>query len=330
VGDWRSSAVDVDFGPIDRFEQWLFVAGDRRVVTASLLAFVYLALVGLWLVNPVEMQSLITETNTVQQLLNTLLGGAILLISIVVSINSLVVSQELTPIGSQHERVVESWEFREQAAEAVGSAVSPAAPGKFLVTILDAVERELDALESAGPDLDAESREAVDEFTADVRQGMEATRDVLSGDDATVSVTLFGPAYDPAEYIDAARTIRVEHEEAFTGQAQEALTEIIAALQYFATAREYFKTVYYKREFSNLSRDLLYAGLPAILVISYVLLALDAEALAGTLLGISRLYLFFSIAYVIALAPFLVLTAYVLRAAIIAEHTVTAGAFIIE
>lgn len=323
--------MDIDLGPIDRFEQWLFVAGDRRVVTASLLAFVYLALVGLWLVNPVEMQSLITETNTVQQLLNTLLGGAILLISIVVSINSLVVSQELTPIGSQHERVVESWDFREQAAAAVGSEVSPAAPGQFLVSILDAVERELDELESASRDLDAEPREAAGEFVADVRRGMEATRGLLSANGyATVSVSLFGPAYDPSEYIDAARTIRVEYEETFSGESEEALNEIITALQYFATAREYFKTVYYKREFSYLSRDLIYAGLPAILVISYVLLALDAEALTGTLLGISRLYLFFSVAYVIALAPFLVLTAYVLRAAIIAEHTVTAGAFIIE
>lgn len=323
--------MDVDLGPIDRFEQWLFVSGNRRVVTASLLAFVYLALIGLWLVNPVEMQLLITETNTVQQLLNTLLGGAILLISIVVSINSLVVSQELTPIGSQHERVAESWEFREQAAEAVGSEVSPAAPGKFLVTILDAVERELDELESTSRDLDAGPREQVEEFAADARRGLETIRDLLSPDDhATVNVTLFGPKYDPAEYIDTARTIRVEHEAEFTERAEEALNEIIAALQYFATAREYFKTVYYKREFSYLSRDLIYAGLPAILIISYVLLALDAEALTGTLLGISRLYLFFSVAYVIALAPFLVLTAYVLRAAVIAEHTVTTGAFILE
>lgn len=323
--------MDVDFGPIDRFKQWLFVAGDRRVVTASLLAFVYLALVGLWLLNPVEMQSLITETNTVQQLLNTLLGGAILLISIVVSINSLVVSQELTPIGSQHERVVESWDFREQAAEAVGSEVSPAAPGKFLVTILEAVEREIAELDAASRDLDAEPREQVEEFVTDTRQGLEATRDVLSDENsATVDVTLFGPAYDLAEYIDVARTIRVEHEEAFTDRAADAIDGIISALQYFTTAREYFKTVFYKREFSYLSRDLLYAGLPAILVISYVVLALDAEALAGTLLGISRLYLFFSVAYVIALAPFLVLTSYVLRAAVIEEHTITTGAFIPE
>ena len=323
--------MDVDFGPVGRFGHWLFIAGNRRVVTVSLLAFVYLALVALWLLNPVEMQLLLTETNTVQQLFNTLLGGAILLISIVVSINSLVVSQELTPIGSQHERIVESWDFREQAAEAVGSGVSPAAPGKFLMTILDAVERQLDALDSARRDLAPGPQETLGEFSADVRRGVESARTLLTtGGYATVSVSLFDPAYDPSEYIDAARTIRIEHEEAFSEESEAALNGIIAALQYFATAREYFKTVYYKREFSYLSRDLLYAGLPAILVISYVLLALDAEALTGSLLGVSRLYLFFSVAYVIALAPFLVLTSYVLRAAVIAEHTVTAGAFIIE
>ena len=313
------------------FKQWLYVSGDRRMVTASLLGFAYVVLLGLWFLDPVEIQSVLDETNTVQQLLNTLLSGAILLVSIVVSINSLVVSQELTPIGSQHERVVESWDFREEAAQAVGTDVSPAAPGEFLDTILGAIGRKLEDLDAVHEDLDSEARGQVADFVTETRKEIDLTRDILATDEyAGVNVALFGPVYDPSSYIDDARAIRLRHESAFTDEVNATMTDIVSALQYFATAREYFKTVYYKREFSYLSRDLLYTGLPAILVISYVLLAVDAQFFPGTTLGVSNLFLFFSLAYVVALAPFLVLTAYVLRAAIIAEKTVSAGAFIME
>jgi ABC-type antimicrobial peptide transport system permease subunit len=98
---------------------WLFISGNRRVVTGGLVVAVYVAMVATTLVEPGGARRLLTEQNTVQMLLNTFLSGVILLVSIVVSINSLVVSQELTPIGNQHQRVVESWNFRKEAAEFV-------------------------------------------------------------------------------------------------------------------------------------------------------------------------------------------------------------------
>ena len=169
------------------------------------------------------------------------------------------------------------------------------------------------------------------DFVLETHEEINQTRGILAIDEyAGVNVALFGPVYDPSGYIDDARTIRLRHQSAFTDDVDETMTDIISALQYFATAREYFKTVYYKREFSYLSRDLLYAGLPAILVISSVLLAMDANIFPGMTLGVSNLFLFFSLAYVVALAPFLVLTVYVLRAALITEKTVSAGAFILD
>lgn len=313
------------------FKQWLLISGGRRVVTVSLLAFVYAVLLGLWLVRPVEIQVILSETNTVQQLLNTLLSGAILLVSIVVSINSLVVSQELAPIGSQHERVVDSWEFREEAAETVKTDVSPASPGEFLETILRAVNEDLDDLASATSDLEAPARGALTEYVEETRDEVERIQSVLTPNgEYAVNIVLFGSEYDFSRQVDNARSIRVRHSSAFTEQVQTTLERIISSLQYFVTAREYFKSFYFKREFSSLSRDLLYAGLPAILVNSYVLLALDAAIFPGRTFGISNLFLFFSLAYVISLAPFLVLTSYILRAAVISEDTVSAGGFILD
>ena len=314
----------------ERFVDWLFVSGNRRVVTGGLAVSVYLAMLGLTLVEPVEARRLLTEQNTIQMLLNTFLSGVILLVSIVVSINSLVVSQELAPIGSQHDRVVESWDFREEAARLVDVGVSPADPAEFLLTILEAVERQLDELEETTSNLDGEPHVAVTEYVETTRRGLAGTERVLATSGyGSFDEALFGPSYDPSEHIDDGRTLYSSHDD-LPESVSDGVEDIVTALQYFATAREYFKTVYYKREFSYLSRDLLYAGLPAILLISYVLLAIDGIRFAGTTLGVDNLFLFLTFTYVVALTPFLVLTAYTLRAAIISANTITAGAFIIE
>ncbi|WP_327052626.1 hypothetical protein [Halomicrococcus gelatinilyticus] len=313
-----------------RFLNWLFISGHRRAVTVALAVTVYLAMLGLTLVEPVDARRILTEQNTVQMLLNTLLSGVILLVSIVVSINSLVVSQELAPIGSQHERVVESWDFREEAAQFVDGAVSPADPSGFLLTIMEAVRSELDELEERASDLDGEPKIAVTEYVETTRDGLSGTESVLqTAEFGSFDEALFGPAYDPSPYIDDGRALYSDSSD-LPESVGQSLNDIVTALQYFATAREYFKTVYYKREFSYLSRDLLYTGLPAILLISYVLLAVDGIRIAGSTLGVDNLFLFLTFAYVVALTPFLVLTSYTLRAAIVSENTITAGAFIIE
>lgn len=61
---------------------------------------------------------------------------------------------------------------------------------------------------------------------------------------------------------------------------------------------------------------------------SYVLLAIDANLLPTlTVLGVSRHLLYVSLAYTVALAPFVLLTSYVLRIAAVSKRSVAAGAF---
>ncbi len=308
---------------------WVLVEGNRRVVTGLLAVTVYAVLVALGSLWPFEIQTLLSEQVTVQRLFTTLLSGVILLVSIVVSINSLVVSQELAPIGSQHERVVASWEFRDRVADALGSDVTPANPDEFLETLVDSVQQELDALSSVIDDSAPDAHEDVREYLGDAADYLARTRAaVRKGGVGVVDVALFGPAYEPSGMLQQARRLRRHGSP--DESVQSALGTVVEALQFFTTTREYFKTVYYKREFSRLSRDLLYTGLPAILLMSYVLLALDARSFPGSTLGLDHLFLFVSLAYVIALLPFLALTSYVLRAALIAEQTITAGAFVVE
>lgn len=158
---------------------------------------------------------------------------------------------------------------------------------------------------------------------------LNRTSEILSSDPGSFDIALFAPAYDPTAYIEEARLLQ-ESDADLPEETNEKIDDVVDALQHFATAREYFKTIYYKREFSYLSRDLLYTGLPSILFISYVLLAVNAESFAGSVVGVSNLVLFLEFAYSVALLPFMVLMAYILRAAVIAERTTASGGFILD
>ncbi len=95
--------------------------------------------------------------------------------------------------------------------------------------------------------------------------------------------------------------------------------------------REYFKTLYYKLELSDLSTTLLTVSLPAIIFITYVLLALDSGLFPDvTVFGYTPLTVFISFAYTIALAPYAVLTSYVLRAANVTNRTPEEGPFVLD
>ncbi|ESP87186.1 hypothetical protein [Candidatus Halobonum tyrrellensis] len=334
--------LDEGSGYVSRLKQWLLISGSRRTIIAALLVVVFCAFVAMSFVwsDFAEMLSPNTESN-LSTLFTRLLSGVILLVSIVTSVNSLSISQELTPVGEQHDRVVKSWDFRERAAEITEQSVSPPVPGEFLKAIIEQVENDLKAFKAEADDnldgqaeSDAEEvREEVSDYLDGIRDGLERTRDVVSNpQNAAVNVAMFGSSYDVSEYVNSVRELQAEHGSTLgDDEASEQLDRIVDSLQYFISAREYFKTVYYKREFSYLSRDLLYSGLPAILVLSYVIVGLPMGAEAfpnGPIYAqINLMTLCMAFVYTMGLAPFLVLTAYTLRAAVIAQKTVSEGAF---
>jgi hypothetical protein len=75
----------------------------------------------------------------------------------------------------------------------------------------------------------------------------------------------------------------------------------------------------------------LYVSLPVIVFSSYILLALDTELLPeGSVLGVSPLLLFVSLSYAVAIAPYIVLTVYVLRLVTVTLRTLASGPFILR
>lgn len=102
--------------------------------------------------------------------------------------------------------------------------------------------------------------------------------------------------------------------------ADPVIEEILTLLRYFATTGEYFKTLYFRREFSGLSNGLVAVSLPAIAVVSFVLLhAGQVPQAHWFLVGVTT----------VALAPFALPSAHVVRAATVARRTRATGQFVL-
>ena len=317
----------------NRAKQWFLLNGRRPVVTLVLLAFVFLVLVGLAAARPANMRNLLTETNSLRILFSSLLSGAILLVSIVVSINSIVLSQEITDIEAQQERTTASLEFRRQIEDSVHVDVTPARPAEFVRVVLFTILRQVNELKNVTAATSSdEFQQRVETLATKISEDVEQARAIL-GDArfGTFKVLLAGLNYDYSGQLHAARVLKRKYADELSEDEREAIDELVDSLVFFTTGREYFKSLYYKRELAELSARLLYVSLPVIVFISYVLLAVDAGQFPDAwLFDVSPLLVFVPLAYTVALAPYVVLTAYVIRAATISLRTLAAGPFILQ
>lgn len=140
------------------------------------------------------------------------------------------------------------------------------------------------------------------------------------------AILLAGLDYDYARHIYLARRIQRAHEDDPLEADSAPLEGMIEILKFFAIGRDHFTTLYFKREVQNLSRNLLILSLPVIVFTSHVLLAIDAGLFpSSTAFGIQPRLLYISIAYAIALSPYILLSAYMLRILTVSKYSLRAG-----
>lgn len=314
------------------FKRWVLLAGNRGVVAFSFLLAGMLVLVAIGVLRTPEVVRLATETEIVETLFFTFLSGTILLVSVAVSINSVVLSQELTSIGTQMDNVDESLEFRHMTQELTEPDVSPAQPAEFLLAVVRAVRTRTEQLKSTVPNDNSLLHNQVSEFTDDVVNQVDAVEGRLrKGEFGTSEVLLAGLDYDYSWQMYVVQRLQTEHGDSLSDEQQHLLDELVDILKQFTTGREYFKTLYFKRELANVSRWLLVIAFPVIVYLSYALLAFKANLIPEIpVLPVPMTVLFIAVSYVIALAPYALFTSYVLRLATIAYRTLAAGPFILE
>jgi len=313
--------------------QWFLITGNRLLVAVVLLSVVFFSLFAWGMVRPLEMRTLLTETTTVQTLFNTMLSGIILLVSIVVSVNSIVLSQELTSLGQQQGRVESSLEFSRSIEEYVSDGVAPTTPPAFLEVLLETISDKTTELRDACADVSDDALRAdVDALVARIQRHIDEVDVQLKGESSgTADILLAGLSYDYSWQLYAVRQLRSKHADALPSDADDTIEDLLDVLKHFATGRGYFKTLYYQQEFSNLSSALLYVSLPAIVFMSHFLLALDAAQIPDVqVLGVDPLMIYVIFAYTFALAPYIVFTAFLIRSTVVARRTLGAGPFVVR
>lgn len=321
--DWFPTPTeDGDFSIV----RWVLLEANRLAVTGALLTFVFASFVLLGTVWTFEMQNLLTETSAVQTILDTLLSGMILLVSIVVSINSIVLSHDMSSVSNQSDRVKGASEFREKLSEMSRPDENPSDPSSFLKVMSRTIRERAQQLDDEG--LDSDGTEDIRTYATNVAEMAEKLGAVEATDGAEFAVLWKGMEFRYGAQMERSRTLRSAHRGEAADRLEDQLDHLTDALELFAIGKEYFKTLYYTQEVSKLSQTLLVITLPAILINASTILAINAGLLPDFwVLGLPPLQAFVAATFTISLAPYLVLTAYMLRLSAVARLTASAGIF---
>ena len=309
--------------------RWILLEANRLAVTGMLLTFMFAALMLIGSLWTFEMQQVLTETPAVQTILSSLLSGIILLVSIVVSINSIVLSHDITSMDAQESRIHGVMEFRRDIGELTESGESPTDPASFLSLMASVIHDRATALQDGSTGSNEELTQDIQKYVDEVIETVEPLdqqSDSASG--AEFGVLWLGLEADYGAFMDRSRMLRSSHGNELSETFDEGLDDLVQAFQLFAVGKEYFKTIYYTQEVSQLSQTLLVISLPSILVTASAILAINAKILPEAwVFGLPPLLSFVATVFTIALAPFLVLTSYMLRLSAVAQRTAGAGPF---
>ncbi|WP_246308223.1 hypothetical protein [Halorarum salinum] len=178
VGAGDSPAVD-DEGSTARTRavEWVLVGGDRVRLEPGISAAVPVLLLALDAAGLIAF----TKANSVTRMASGMIAGTFSLVTLVVSINQLILSREFSTAGEFRDRLSGVAEFRGDVADVTGAPASPAVPTRLLELLVDAIRRRADALADAVDDGDGEYWDRVEGYAEEV-----------AGDAARVDGTLEG------------------------------------------------------------------------------------------------------------------------------------------
>jgi hypothetical protein len=302
--------------------RWLLLDGHRGVVVALCSLVVFVGFAGLGAIDLVG----VTDPSLVTSVLSAAITGVFTLVTITITINQLVLSRVLESPGRIADRIETVEQFRDSIERMDDRvAVAPTKPAAFLGVVLDVLEDRVDAFE----DLAAQRGDsATGDRMARLKSDLETMLTELDRHLDDENTELFGvlsPVLNNeySAYVYRVRQVRattpdLSHDERTT------LALLDNALVEVNRTRHYFKTLYLHDELATVSRYLLFAGFPALLVSFFVVLGYDG-LLASARESVRVLIVSFSMTVV--MSPFNVLFAYSLRIATVAKRTTTFGTF---
>ncbi|QLG29493.1 hypothetical protein HUG10_11490 [Halorarum halophilum] len=300
-----------------RWIDWLLLDGDRLhvAVGGSMIPLVTFALLELAGVVPLQ------RSGGLSYLFGGFVSGNLTLVTVVVSINQLLLSQELQTPGELRSQIEHVIEYRNEVEDAAGR-IAPVEPLAFLRLLVENTRQEAQCLGGLTFDGTPQAaREEIEELVDNVTEHMDHVDDLLkrsgTGTFDVLSVTL---ATNYARQINRIRQLRSAHGEELPEPVMDSLDRLVDRFQDVDVARQYFKSIYLQDELSSLSRVLLYAGGLAEVVAGAVLLSFTASN--GSPLPRPVLLVVLLVAVAVCFLPVALLASFVLRIATVTKRTV--------
>jgi len=314
-----------------RLKLWFLLEADRWLVTVILLAIVFGTLLGVGYLYPTA-ENAIRTSDSVDTLFQGLLTATITGVTLVLTLNQLVLSQELGAVKDQRERMEGAMQFRQDVADAIQTPVSPSQPAQFLRALVQVSSERAEKLrDSVSDTADEELKTEVEDFTDSLAENADRVSEGL--DDARFGrfdVISSALNFNYSWKIFTGRRIHEQYRDTLDESGVEALERLIEVLQLFGPAREHFKTLYFQWDLINLSRRILAASIPALLVSGGMILFFNDATYSVVVFDVETLVFVIAATATISLLPFLVLLAYVVRIATVTKHTLSIGPFILR
>ncbi|TYL38917.1 hypothetical protein CV102_10450 [Natronococcus pandeyae] len=315
----------------NRYKLWVLLNMNRWLLTGVMAAGVFLALMLWGMSRPPSAHQVMVTTDWVKMSFQALIGALITGTTLVVSINQLVLSQEIGPLGSQRRRMDLAMDFYKNTDDLLDFP-SPANPALFLKELIDASSDRARAFEDSVQRSDDEGlRTHTEKYVEDLCENAEvATDDLENADFGSFDVMKAALNYNYDRKMYDLRWLLNEYEGSLTSEQRDAGTEALTALTMYGPAREYIKTLYFQWSLVKLSQGILYLAVPALVVAGGMVMLVDGSTFVGTILGIDLWLWVISAAYTICVLPFLLFVSYILRLATIAKRTSAMGPLVLR
>lgn len=301
--------------------RWVLLRGGRGIVAAVILVgMAVVVFVALGAFSP----SLTGER--MRWLFNGLVNGLLSLVTVVLTINQLILSRQFGSPRDLYDRLEKRIDFRQEVESETGSVIAASQPGGFMQLLFQALRGEARGLETAATDRqDDRTKEAIDDYTETIVEGTNEITADLESQPFEMAGVLSVLNYDDSWQFHATRQLKIFYGDRLSEAQREHVESIEELLRQIDTTRQYFKTLYIQRELAQLSRQVVYVGVPALLVASLMIMVYRNGWSLSLGPGLSLAAM--SVAIAITLSPVALLFAYALRFATVARRTVVFGPF---
>lgn len=312
-GDGGELEPDTAMG---RATRWLLLTGNRFAIAGLVAAAFGLANLAL----SIAAIAPLTDTQPLFYAFSGLISGNFTLVTVVVSINQLVLSRELRTPGELESEIEQTTDYRERV-EAVTNRTAPAEPAGFLRLIVESTRQDAQRLGGlAVGGLPADARDEIDDVVTGITDEFDRIDGHIEGSTSGIFETLsMMLETNFAHEIQRLEEIRRTYGDDIPAAVDEAIGDVRDRLREMDIARQYFKTMYLQVELSRLSRYLLYAGVPAVGTAIAALFVLTAAT--GPPFGRAVRSVLFPVTVAVGVFPLALLFAYILRTATVTERT---------